>query len=143
MATYNGDNYDVAENFDPSSDSNLGQGLWGGKVRVQVENYTINAKASGSIINVAKLPKGAVFLTALVVTDGLGSGVTLTLGDSGDADRYLAATSAASAGAIECQAIAGIGYQMTDDTTIYLTTGGATTASSNKSIKMFILYSLE
>ena len=143
MATYNGDNYDVAENFDPSSENKLDRGLWGGKVRVQADSYTINAKASGTVINIAKLPKGAVFVGGLVVTDGLGSGVTIACGDSGDADRYLAAASVASAGAVEMQAIAGIGHQMTDDTIITLTTGGATTASSDKTIKTFILYSLE
>lgn len=143
MATYNGDNYDVAENFDPSSDSELAKGLWGGKVRVQVDTYTINGAASGTVINVAKLPKGATFLRGLIVTDGLGSGVTLKLGDSGDDDRYLAATSAASAGTIEANALAGIGYSVSDDTTLFLTTGGATTASSNKTIKTVILYSLE
>ena len=143
MATYNGDNYDVAENFDPSADSKLGQGIWGGKVRAQVDTYTINAKAAGTVINVAKLPKGATFLRGLIVTDGLGSGVTLKLGDSGDDDRYLTATSAASAGALEANAIAGIGYTVSADTTLFLTTGGATTASSNKTIKTVILYSLE
>ena len=143
MATVNGDNYDVAVNFDPSADSKLAQGVWGGKVRVQVDEYTINAKASGTIINVAKLPKGATFLTALIVHDGLGSGVTLAYGDSGDADRYLAAASAASAGSIECRALTGAGHSVTADTILYLTTGGATTASSDKTIKVITLYSLE
>ena len=143
MATYNADNYDVAENFDPTTDSNLGQGIWGGKVRVQVDSYTINAKASGTVINVAKLPKGATFLRGLIVTDGLGSGVTVKLGDSGDDDRYMAATSVASAGAVEANAIAGVGYSLSSDTTLFLTTGGATTVSSDKTIKTVILYSLE
>lgn len=143
MATVYGDNFDVAVNFDPSSDSKLAQGKWGGKVRVQVDTYTINAAAAGTVIDVAKLPKGATFLTALIVTEGLGTGVTLTLGDSGDADRYLAAASAATAGAIECQAIEGIGYNLTADTVLFLTTAGATTTASDKDIKIITLYSLE
>ena len=143
MATYNADNYDVAENFDPASDSELAKGLWGGKVRVQVDTYTINAKASGTLINVGKLPKGATFLRGIIVTDGLGTGVTLQLGDSGDDDRYMAATSAASAGALEANALAGIGYSVSADTDVVLKTGGATTAASNKTIKTVILYSLE
>jgi len=143
MAEYNGDNYDIAENFDPSSDSKLAQGKWGGKVRVQIDTYTINAKASGTVINVAKMPKGAHFLTALIIHEALGASVTLAYGDSGDADRYLAATSAASAGNIECRKIDGAGYKFTSDTTLFLTTGGATTASADRVIKVITLYSLE
>lgn len=143
MATYNAVNYDVAENYDPSADSKLAQGLWGGKVRVQVDTYIINGKAAGTVINVAKLPKGSTFLEGLVVFEGLGTGVTLAMGDADDTDRYLAAASAASAGSLDCRAITGVGHSVTEDTTIFLTTGGATTASADKKIKTIIFYSLE
>ena len=142
MATVYGDNYDVAVNYDPASDSRLGQGVWGGNVRVQYDTYTLNATASGTIINVAKLPKGAMFIKGLIVNEALGSSVTLTYGDSGDADRYLAAASAASAGTIDCVAKAGVGHSMTADTVLYLTTGGATTASSDKVVQVITFYSV-
>ena len=142
MATVYGDNYDVAVNYDPASDSRLGQGIWGGNVRVQFDKYTLNATATGTIIDVAKLPKGAMFIQAIIVNEALGSGVTLTYGDSGDVDRYLASTSAASAGTINCLATTGVGYSTTADTVLYLTTGGATTTSSDKVVYIMTMYSL-
>jgi len=147
MATINGDNYDVAVDFDPSADDKLVQGLWNGKVRVQMETYTINAKAAGTVINVAKLPKGATFIIGLIVHEALGGGVTLAMGDSAtddvDTDRYMEATSAATAGDLDAKAFAGVGYTALEDLTLYLTTAGATTAVADRVIKVMTMFSLE
>ena len=147
MATVNGDNYSVAADFDPSADSKLVQGLWNGKVRCQMDEYTINAKAAGTVINIAKLPKGATFIAGIIVHEALGGGVTLAMGDSAtddvDADRYMEATSAATAGNLDAKAFAGVGYTALEDLTLYLTTAGATTAVADRVIKTFTLFSLE
>ena len=147
MATINGDNYDVAVDFDPSADDKLVQGLWNGKVRVQMETYTINAKAAGTVINVAKLPKGATFIRAAIDHQALGGSVTLAMGDSAtddvDADRYLVATSAATAGSIAANAYTGVGYTALEDLTIDLTTAGGTTAAADRVIKVSTIFSLE
>jgi len=139
MATVMGTNY--TKIADPKPGSNvLAAKYWGGKVRVQYDNYTCSSTAAGTVINVAKLPKGAVFLFAIISHAALGSGVTLQMGDSGDDDRYLAATSAASAGQIIATAQAGVGYEMTADTTIFVKTAGGT---ADGLIEVLTFYAVE
>jgi hypothetical protein len=139
----NGENYEIAENFNPASESLIASALWGGKVRVQIDKKTVNAIEANSTIKVGKLPKGACFLAALIRHEALGTGVTLQLGDGDSADRYLAAASAATAGVLRADALGGLGYQVSADTDIVIKTGSATTASANKKINTVILYSLE
>lgn len=64
----------------------------GGKKRIRVSKYEAAAMASGSLLYMDKLPKGARLLSGKLVTDALGAGVTLALGDGTTADRFLAAT---------------------------------------------------
>lgn len=143
MATINGNNYDVAVNFDPSSDNKLAQGIWGGKVRVQVDEVTVNDASQDDVINIANIPQKATFLQAIIIHEDLGSGVTLQMGDSGDDDRYLAATAAATAGVIEARALTGVGHSVSADTTLFLKIGGADTTAADKDIKVITFYSLE
>lgn len=139
----NGVNYEIAENFDPATEAILAKGLWGGKLRVCVDNKTVNAIEADSTINIAKLPKGATFLFALIRHGALGTSVTLKLGDSGVADRYMAAVASATAGVKRADAIAGFGYSVTAETIIVLKTAGATTASSDIDIKTEVFYTVE
>lgn len=126
MATQNGTNY--AKAIDPSSANILAAGLWGGKVRVQKDDFTFAGEAAGEVIRVGRLPKGAKFLFAIVTSAALGSGVTLQLGDSGDDDRYMVATAHASAATTISAPTSGIGYETTAETIVNLTTaGGAAT----------------
>jgi len=139
MATVNGTNY--AKAADPTPGTNiLAAKYWGGKVRVQYDNYTCSSTADGTEINVAKLPKGAVFLFAIISHAALGTGVTLQMGDSGDDDRYLAATSAESAGQIIATAQNGVGYEMSSDTTIFVKIGGA---AATGLIEVLTFYAVE
>lgn len=51
--------------------------LRGGKVRAKVSTYEASALASGQVIFMDFLPKGAVLLSGQLITDALGSGVTV------------------------------------------------------------------
>ena len=139
----NGTNYEIAENFDPASESILAKGLWSGKLRVCVDKKTVNAIEADSTINIGLLPKGATFLFALIRHGALGASVTLKLGDSGDVDRYMAAIASASAGVKRADAIDGFGYSVTADTIIVLKTAGATTDSSDIDIVTEVFYTVE
>jgi len=141
MASVKGVNYTKQEN--PVSANILDSGVWGGKVRVQYDEYTANALANGSDISVAKLPKGAIFLQAIIIHEDLGTSVTLQMGDSGDDDRYLAASAADTAGVLEARAKTGVGHKMTADTTIFLKTGGADTTGADKKIQVITFYVVE
>jgi len=115
---------------------------WHGNIRVQYDSYEASSLASGSDISVARLPKGAKVYDIIVHFDALGS-ATISVGDSANAARYIAATSVSSAGQMSMSqegAIAGVGYEQTAETDIILTTGGA---SITGTIKCVVMYSVE
>ena len=114
-----------------------------GKLRVTFDEYEASSLASGSDISVARLPKGATVYEVIVHHDGLGASSTIKVGDSADDDRYIAATSTASAGKLvmsEDGAIDGFGFEQTAETDIILTTGGAAISGT---IKVAIMYAVE
>ena len=121
----------------------IDSGEWSGKMRVQYDTYEASSLASGSDISVARLPKGAKVYDVAIHNDALGSGVTLAVGDSADADRYITATAAANAGVISMHndgAIDGFGFEQTAETDILITTGGA---AASGTIKMKVVYAVE
>ena len=120
----------------------IDSGEWSGKMRVQYDTYEASSLASGSDISVARLPKGAKVYDIVVHFDALGS-ATISVGDSGSAARYIAATSVSSAGQMSMSqegAIDGVGYENTAETDILLTTGSA---SISGTIKCVVMYTVE
>tara|TARA_S200002703_G_scaffold66806_1_gene57957 strand:+ start:3571 stop:3993 length:423 start_codon:yes stop_codon:yes gene_type:complete len=114
-----------------------------GKLRVTYDTYEASSLASGSDISVARLPQGATVYDIVIHHDALGSGVTLAVGDSADADRYITATAAATAGKVvmsEDGAIDGFAYEQTAETDVLITTGGA---AATGTIKVAVIYSVE
>lgn len=104
----------------------LSQGVAFAPVKVISGEYEASAAASGTIINLCKVPAGAVIHDVIVDTDALGTSSTLKVGDGADDDRYAAATSTATAAQIK----AGVnkGYRVgtaSGDDLIIATVGGA------------------
>ena len=119
----------------------IDSGEWSGKMRVQYDTYEASSLASGSDISVARLPKGAKVYDIVVHFDALGS-ATISVGDSGAAARYIAATSVSSAGQMSMSqegAIAGVGYENTAETDVLLTTGGASITGTIKCVVMYVV----
>jgi len=143
MASQNMDNYSKVVSTDKSvADSMITRGQNGGMVQVIYDTYETASLANGDTLNVGVLPKGATFIGGDVVVDALGASTTLALGDSGDADRYMAAVSTSSAGVKAARAIAGIGYQATADTILYATLAGAN-ATDARTISVVLMYTLD
>ena len=69
-----------------------------GRVRVMYDSYEASSLASGSTIQLWKLPVDARVIDFKVWHDALGSSSTLALGDAGDVDRLHAAAASSSAG---------------------------------------------
>jgi hypothetical protein len=124
----------------------------GGKLRVFYDTYEASSLASGSDITVARIPANATIHDVIVKADALGSGVTLSVGDSGSASRYIGVTgtwnvagqtqsmlSGASTGA-PVAAVTGLGYRTTASTDILITTGGA---SASGTIYAWVYYTVE
>ena len=124
----------------------------GGKLRVFYDTYEASSLASGSDITVARIPANATIHDVIIKADALGSGVTLSVGDSGSATRYIGVTgtwnvagqtqsmlSGSSTGA-PVAAVTGLGYRTTASTDILITTGGA---SASGTIYAWVYYTVE
>ena len=99
------------------------------------DTYEASSLGSGSDITIARIPAGATIHDVIIKADALGGSSTLKVGDSGDDDRYLAAVGTWNAagqaqsmlaGATAANtAVAGLGYKVSSQTDIIITTGGA------------------
>jgi hypothetical protein len=124
----------------------------GGKLRVFYDTYEASSLASGSDITIARIPANATIHDVIVKADALGSGVTLSVGDSASASRYIGVTgtwnvagqtqsmlSGSSTGA-PVAAVTGLGYRTSASTDILITTGGA---SATGTIFAWVYYTVE
>lgn len=145
MATYKGVNRTLGDT--PEGSNIMDSGVQYGKKRVIMETYEAAAIAAASIIEMGVyLPKGARVVEVKLMTDALGSGVTLAVGDYEDADRYITATAHNTANKVtRLNAIDGDQYEV-DETTatatgtdrqIIITTAGA---AATGTIKLEITY---
>ena len=102
------------------------------------DTYEAASLASGSDITIARIPAGATIHDVVIKADALGGSSTLKVGDSGDDDRYLGVVGTwnvagqtqsmlggSSTGAATT-AVTGVGYKVSSQTDIVITTGGAT-----------------
>lgn len=99
---------------------------FGGKLRGMHDTYTFASFAHGGTVNVGVLKPGEVYFDGYIHGADLGSATTLTLGDAGDADRYLAATVFTTANQVTaCRKAEGLGYKNTTsvDIPLFLTVG--------------------
>ena len=120
----------------------IDSGSWTGKMRIQFDSFEASSLASGSDISVARLPKGAKVYDVVVHFDALGGSTTISVGDSGAAARYIAATSTSSAGQMSMSqegAIDGVGYENTAETDVLLTTGGGSITGTIKCVVMYVV----
>lgn len=108
-------------------------GEYGGLSRHDYDEITTDGtEAAADKIFCGKLMPGERFHEAVIVFGTMGASRTLQLGDAGDDDRYLTATSVASAGVAEARAATGFGYKNTTLVPIdlFLTVAGGTLAAS-------------
>lgn len=109
---------------------------FGGRVRVVHGSITPDsAYASGSVIELARLPKGARLLpiSQLHFEAGQGATMTVKVGDSADDDRYFAAAApGANAASISLAANALGDYTLPEEDVIKVTTGTAALTSGKK-----------
>ena len=100
--------------------------LRGGKIRTRVSKYEASGQAAGSLLEMDALPVGARLLRGKLVADALGASSTLALGDGTTANKYLAATSTASASSTELTIpISALEAGYTAEEKFILTTAGA------------------
>jgi hypothetical protein len=140
MATQNGTNY--AKSANPSQSNRNDPGAVGGRVRSLTDNFTFAGEAAGEVIRIGKdLVDGAIIHKVIIDNAALGAGVTLDVGDSDTAGRYVSAYDANGNTHSEVTLIGGVHYVIgtnDGDNTILVTTG---VAAATGQIKVTILYS--
>lgn len=121
----------------------LDPGVINSGLKVMSAEYEASALAANDVINVIKMPIGAVIHDLIVDFDDLGTGTTLDVGDSADADRYIdGADTATAAGTARLSAIAGRGYRIgtaTGDNIIQAKNLGA---AATGTIKFTVVYAV-
>lgn len=133
MATYNSTAYEAQV----SGKLTLDQGVIKSTLHVASTSYEANATASGSVINLFKLPNNVVIQDIKLYFDALGTSVTLDVGDALDPDRYIDGVVAATAGTSNALTIDGQGYRTgtnEGDDLITLTIGGAAATGTIKAV---------
>lgn len=103
----------------------------GRAVPVPFEHTVVaGGEAIADTVNLCVLPANCEVVGLDCITDGLGTSVTLKIGDSGDTDRYMMATAFASAEDSGKLAFSGMRYRPTAAATVFGTyAGGAATAA--------------
>jgi hypothetical protein len=127
MATYSSTQYGNATAVPPAL---LKPNELGGRHRIAYFSVTTSAYAStGDIINLTIIPKGARIIAGALRWAANAASTTLTVGTAASAAKYLGSTAVgASAGshAIAATLALNFGEELTADTVITATPGGAT-----------------
>lgn len=87
--------------------------------------HTAATDTTSDIVNLCTLPANCEVMGLDCITDGLGTSVTIAIGDSGDIDRLMVATALAVSGNNGRLAVTGMRYRPTADVTVYATIAGA------------------
>jgi hypothetical protein len=112
-------------------------------LHVIATSYEASSLAANDIINLFKLPKGAVIYGMDVYFDDLGTGTTLDVGDSNDVDRYIdGADTATAAGAAHISLADAIGYRIGTNAGDDVVTAKNLGASATGTIKVVCTYAL-
>lgn len=124
----------------------------GGKVRVAYDSYVFPAAAfaSGDVINLMKLPKGAKVVDAIVKSPSLGTTGIFDLGylangvDVADTDAFVLAADAGGQAAFKRMSTeAGSFKEFSVETQVALTSTEITTAAAGLVIEVAVFYVLE
>lgn len=124
-----------------------------GVVSVSAKYTILAVLATGDIIEMVKIPKGAVILDLVLTAEDLSTGadIILNVGDGGDIDRFIDSSTIAQAGGVArlgagvaAAALDGAAYftYAADDTIdVQVEAGGTATATGD--ITLSVLYSMQ
>lgn len=115
-------NYDVNKYVPDARDR------YGRVVPIKIEATIVSAAATGDTYKLCVIPANAsvvgLFCTSEALSVSAGVGLTVKIGDSGDDDRYMAASDFDAVNGTGVLAAAGMNYRPTSDTIVILTITG-------------------
>lgn len=114
----------------------------------RVVDYSLTGNASlssGDVIQMLRVPSGAVIMDLAFITDALSGGnYTVTIGDGNSATRYSGSLSTGSTSSFtRISLAAGVGYSYSAEDTIDITVGTATTATQSGVVRLMVSYTLD
>lgn len=127
-----------------------GEGM-SGNCKVVVAEYEITAAlALNDVVQMVKVPAGAIVSNVVLATDDLDTNgtpaIVLDVGDGGDTDRYIDGSTVGQAGGITDSsnlAIDGIGYTYSvEDTIDVLVQVAPATGATSGTIKLIVSYTI-
>ena len=127
-----------------------GEGM-SGNCKVVVAEYEITAAlALNDVVQMVKVPAGAIVSNVVLATDDLDTdgtpAIVLDVGDGGDTDRYIDGSTVGQAGGITDSsnlAIDGIGYTYSvEDTIDVLVQVAPATGATSGTIKLIVSYTI-
>jgi hypothetical protein len=108
-----------------------------------VAEYTFSdTVASGTVIDMVNIPIYANIRDVVVLSDDLDSStnVTLSVGDTNSANRFIDASTVAQSGGRAEMSLRQMDYRYSANDTIRITTGGGATTSSSGKIQLRVSY---
>ncbi len=113
----------------------------GGRVRIAAGSYLpAGNEVAGTVINLAKLPKGARLLPSskLYFAAGQNAALTVKVGDAAKSDRYFAAAAPGAAAAVVPLAANAHGNDvLAEEGFVFITTGAQTLTASAISFELY------
>jgi hypothetical protein len=96
---------------------------------------------NGDVIQMVKIPLGAIVIDTILETGPLGTSVTAAVGDEDDADRYIAAADHSAAALTRRNQTdkVGVPYRYTAEDTVDVTIGGAN-VDDNIAVRLDVFY---
>jgi hypothetical protein len=131
MATFNSLQM-TAPTYPVSGPTGDGRSVQSSRGEFNLGVQSAGALAAGDVVRMFRVHRNFRVKTGFIKWDALGAGVTVSLGDAADPTRYFPATSAATAGNIAALDVKGRDFNNAAFTTIILTIGGATTATTGQ-----------
>jgi hypothetical protein len=116
----------------------------GGRVRVYYDTYLQGASPGniGDVIHMRKLPAGARILSGTMAWGTGTTNETLACGITGTADKFVAATAAATAGTVVLDDHLVAGYKTTAEVEVIVTNGTAAIAAAQR-VTVILLYVID
>jgi hypothetical protein len=127
-----------------------GEGM-SGNCKVVTAEYEISAAlALNDVLEMVKVPAGAIVVGCVLATDDLDTNgtptIVLDVGDGSDTDRYIDGSTVGQAGGVtdfSNLAIGGIGYTYTSEDTIdILVQAAPATGATSGTIKLSVFYTI-
>lgn len=105
-------------------------------------SYTVAvALVTNDIIEMVKLPKGVTVQEVIFSSSAsVGGTANLTIGDTGDADRFITSTAFTAAALARLNAHTGHGFVTTADTTISVTAASIATGTTGTVLTLTVIY---